>query len=64
MARLGFEVWILEWKGKVPTPIYSNQPAQYLEVYYCPLQMVTSTCSSHAADPQTMVTQDIVAGLD
>lgn len=51
MARLGFEVWILEWKGKVPTPIYSNQPAHYLEVYYCPLQMVTSTCSSHAADP-------------
>lgn len=37
--------------GRKPTPTCSNQPAQYLEVCYCPLQMETSTCSSHAADP-------------
>lgn len=63
MARLGFEVWILSGMGSMPTPTYSNQPAQYLEVCYCPLQMVTSTCSSHAADPQTMVTQTLLLGL-
>lgn len=53
----------VEWEG-LPTPTCSNWPVQYLEVCYCPLQMVTSTCSSHAADLQTVVIQGIVAGLD